>query len=76
MYKKRPTRDWLRRAAELEHPDEDDFAQLVAQADRQSLAREFEVAATTVDRWADGVSRPHPLVVDQVRRYIKGEGIS
>jgi hypothetical protein len=33
---------------------------------RLMIADEFEVAPSTVDRWARGAARPHPLVQRQV----------
>lgn len=35
---------------------------------QRDLARDFEVAESTVSRWAKGTSRPHP----QIQRHIIG----
>jgi hypothetical protein len=52
-----------------------DFASIVASAldrHRLSLAVEFEVAESTVDRWADGSANPHPLLRVKIMNAIKG----
>ncbi len=56
----------------------DEFARLVAGAVatfgpyQHDLAAEFEVADSTVSRWASGVARPHPklqkLIVESIRK--------
>ena len=53
-------------------PSTDGFAQLVSAAFQvfgtfqRELAREFEVAVSTVSRWAKGSARPHPLLQKQI----------
>lgn len=37
----------------------------------KKLAREFGTALTTVDRWAKGVSRPHPSLRPFVMLFIE-----
>ena len=34
------------------------------------LTKEFEVASTTVLRWATGVASPHPLIKQQIINWI------
>ena len=34
------------------------------------LAKEFEIAISTVHRWVSGVAKPHPGVRKQVVRWI------
>lgn len=38
--------------------------------DARPLAGEFEVAVSTVLRWANGVATPHPLIQEQVIHWI------
>ena len=38
-------------------------------ADRLALAEEFEVSLNTVERWAIGVSAPHPAIASRVERW-------
>ncbi len=54
------------------------FAAVVAAALRDSggltqkdLAREFEVADSTVSRWSNGVARPHPLIQKLIVKFIQ-----
>ena len=55
----------------------DAFAEIVTEAldvlgvYQHDLAREFEVAESTVSRWAHGVARPHPRAQKQIVRAIK-----
>ena len=50
----------------------DQFAQLVEQAFavlgmfQRDLATEYEVAISTISRWAKGTARPHPLLQKQI----------
>lgn len=37
---------------------------------RVELAAAFEVSMTTVDRWWLGTARPHPLLINQVMKWI------
>lgn len=37
----------------------------------RAIAAEFEVATSTVLRWATGTARPHPLIQAQVARWIE-----
>jgi len=37
----------------------------------QELAREFQVADSTVMRWANGIARPIPALRDKISVYIK-----
>jgi DNA-binding transcriptional regulator YiaG len=37
----------------------------------EGLAKEFEVATSTVNRWARGAARPHPRISAQILAYIK-----
>jgi DNA-binding transcriptional regulator YdaS (Cro superfamily) len=39
----------------------------------KKLAREFEVALSTVSRWCRGASCPHPGRRAQIARFIKGQ---
>jgi len=54
----------------------DEFAQLVRTAFevlgayQRDLAAEFEVAESTVSRWAKGTARPHPRIQKQVIRAL------
>jgi hypothetical protein len=55
-----------------EKPKGDDFAAIVtAVLDRHRLAAEFEVAESTVDRWANGIAKPHPRVQEQIIATIR-----
>jgi hypothetical protein len=52
-------------------PSVDLFSRIVAGADvlarsQRELAEQFEVAESTVSRWAKGYARPHP----RVQRYV------
>lgn len=38
---------------------------------RVGLAREFEVASTTVDRWWLGTASPHPTLQRQIVEWIR-----
>lgn len=38
---------------------------------QRELAREFEVAESTVSRWARGVARPHPRLQLQIVKSVK-----
>jgi hypothetical protein len=38
----------------------------------KALAREFEVALSTVSRWARGTANPHPRIRGQIAKFIKG----
>lgn len=44
---------------------------------QRDLAREFEVAISTVSRWAKGTARPYPLIQKQIvqalQRRVKGQ---
>ena len=56
----------------LANPDA--FASIVASAldrHRLSLAVEFEVAESTVDRWASGAATPHPRLQVKIINAIK-----
>ena len=37
---------------------------------QRELAHEFEVATSTVSRWAKGTARPHPLLQKQIVRAL------
>jgi hypothetical protein len=37
---------------------------------QRELAHEFEVAVSTVSRWAKGTARPHPLMQKQIVRSL------
>jgi len=37
---------------------------------QRELAHEFEVAVSTVSRWAKGTARPHPLMQKQIVRAL------
>lgn len=37
----------------------------------RELAEHFEIGESTVARWADGTSRPHPKIAEMVVEYIK-----
>jgi ribosome-binding protein aMBF1 (putative translation factor) len=37
---------------------------------QRELAHEFEVAVSTVSRWAKGTARPHPLLQKQIVRSL------
>lgn len=37
---------------------------------QRELAQEFEVAVSTVSRWAKGTARPHPLLQKQIVRSL------
>lgn len=41
---------------------------------KQKLAKEFEIAESTVERWAKGTARLHPQVQKLVTDFIKREG--
>ena len=53
----------------------EDFQELVKEAIKdgrvQELARVFQVADSTVLRWASGVAKPFPVFRDQVSAYIR-----
>lgn len=38
---------------------------------RESLAKEFEVAESTVDKWKVGSAKPHPLMQNKIVNKIK-----
>jgi len=38
---------------------------------RQDLAREFQVADSTVGRWISGVARPHPRLKRRIVGYLR-----
>ena len=52
------------------------FSKLVAEslevfgAFQRDLATEFEVAVSTISRWAKGVASPHPRLQKQVVKYL------
>lgn len=52
------------------------FAGIVAEAFetlgayQRDLADDFEVAESTVSRWARGIARPHPLIQKQIVQWI------
>jgi len=58
----------LRAACEAWDGSSSAFAAIVAESLRslglyhRDLAREFQVAESTVSRWASGVARPHPRI--------------
>jgi ribosome-binding protein aMBF1 (putative translation factor) len=37
---------------------------------KNELAKQFEVAPSTVERWASGTARPHPLLQRFIRKFI------
>lgn len=37
----------------------------------RELADKFGVAVATVKRWAYGVARPHPLIAQEIIKYLK-----
>lgn len=37
----------------------------------RELADKFEVAISTVKRWANGVARPHPRITQQIINHLK-----
>lgn len=39
----------------------------------RKLAKEFEIAQTTPERWAKGIARPHPLVRTLIVEFILRE---
>jgi len=45
-------------------------ATFIAQGGKRVLAAEFEVAESTVERWAGGISRPHQRVRELVVAWI------
>jgi len=58
----------------------EDFARIVAAIQtlglyQRELASEFEVAESTVSRWANGVARPHPraqkLIVAAIEKRVR-----
>lgn len=52
-----------------------EFKELVKKAIDQGLTRdlaeEFEVAESTVKRWASGVANPHPIMKKLISTYIE-----
>ena len=53
--------------------DQGTFSQVVSRlnaAQRRECAREFEVAVTTVDRWAKKTANPHPLLRKQIVEWV------
>ncbi len=61
----------------LNKPDDDLFAGIVARSSlvlgmlQRELAHEFEVDISTVSRWANGITKPHPRLQRQVVQSIK-----
>ncbi len=43
---------------------------------RRVLAREFQVATTTVDRWQSGTARPHPRLKRMIVGYLRQKLVS
>jgi hypothetical protein len=37
---------------------------------KRNLADKFEVSEDTVERWANGVANPHPVVKDKILDYL------
>lgn len=49
------------------------FHQIVSRlnsSQRRDCAREFEVAVSTVDRWAKKTANPHPLLKKQIVEWV------
>lgn len=40
---------------------------------KKKLAKEFEVAESTVERWVYGFASPHPLIQLQIKQFILQE---
>jgi predicted transcriptional regulator len=62
------------------HPSTERFSRVVAGADvlsrsQKELARQFEVAESTVSRWAKGYARPHLLVQQHVVSSLKKHAV-
>lgn len=59
------------------NPSQLSFASVVTQSiallgsSQRDLAREFEVAESTVSRWANEVARPHPRIQQQIVKAVK-----
>ena len=41
---------------------------------KAKLAREFQVADSTVERWINGVAKPHPLMQEAILKFIEEHG--
>ena len=73
---KTPTQLWEACSQWLASGTPESFANIVGEAFetlgayQRDLADDFEVAESTVSRWARGIARPHPLIQRQIVQWI------